>query len=35
MGMKKMNKVEEKKVEEKNLQNEIRSILSPSLQHFL
>ena len=26
--MKKMNKVEEKKVEEKNLQNEIRSLLS-------
>jgi hypothetical protein len=35
MEMKKMNKVEEKKVEEKNLQNEIRSLLSSSLQLFL
>ena len=30
MEMRKMNKAEEKKVEEKNLQNEIRSLLSPN-----
>jgi hypothetical protein len=30
----KMNKVEKKKLEEQNLQNKIRSLLSSSLQHF-